>query len=81
VDVVVTTPTGNRWVVQCKRWRGQVGEPLVRDFFGVVHHERAAHGFLITTGSFTPQARAWAEGKPLSLWDGEELVERMKDEG
>lgn len=74
VDVVVQAKSGEKWVVQCKRWRGNVGEPVVRDFYGVVHHEKADKGTLITTGGFTPQAREWARGKPLTLVDGEQFV-------
>jgi hypothetical protein len=78
VDVVVHTKAGEKHVVQCKRWRGNVGEPVVRDFYGVVHHEKADKGILITTGKFTSQARVWAAGKPMSLIDGGEFLEVWK---
>jgi len=78
VDVVVQASTGEKWVVQCKRWRGNVGEPVIRDFYGVVHHEKADKGTLITTGGFTPQAREWARGKPLTLVDGEQFVRFLR---
>lgn len=74
IDVIVRTPKGEKWVVQCKRWRGAVGEPVVREFFGTMHHEKADRGVLITTGTFTNQAREWAKGKPLSLVDGREFL-------
>jgi HJR/Mrr/RecB family endonuclease len=78
VDVVVKAKNGEKWVVQCKRWRGNVGEPIVRDFYGVVHHEKADRGTLITSGGFTEQARAWAKGKPLTLVDGPQFMKYMK---
>jgi hypothetical protein len=74
VDVVVQTNTGEKWVVQAKRWRGSVGEPIVRDFYGVVQHEKADKGAIITTGKFTMQARDWAKGKPITLVEGEEFL-------
>jgi HJR/Mrr/RecB family endonuclease len=78
VDVVVKAKNGEKWVVQCKRWRGSVGEPVIRDFFGAMHHEKADKGAIITTGMFTPQARAWAEGKPMSLIEGDKFLDYLK---
>jgi len=80
VDVIVHSPKGEKWIVQCKRWRGSVGEPVVRDFFGTLHHEKADRGVLVTTGTFTRQAQDWAKGKPLMLIDGEEFLKTWKKE-
>ena len=80
VDVVVQTPKGEKWIVRCKKWRGSVGEPVVREFFGTMHHEKADRGILVTTGTFTRQAREWAKGKPLSLVDGKEFLATWKKE-
>ena len=78
VDVVVQARNGERWVVQCKRWRGAVGEPIVRDFYGVIQHEKADKGAIITTGEFTQQAHEWARGKPIYLCNGSEFLKRWK---
>ena len=78
VDVVVQTKQGGHYVIQCKRWRGSVGEPVIRDFYGVMHHEKADRGIIITTGKFTRPAREWAKGKPLSLYDGNEFMKLWK---
>ncbi len=81
VDVVVMTPAGEKWVVQCKRYKGSVGEPMVRDLLGTMVHEKASKAFLITTGSFTKAARAWAKNKPIVLYDGEtflKLIARLR---
>jgi len=75
VDVVVKSKDGKTMVVQCKRWRKPVGEPIIREFYGTMHHEKAAHGTIIATGGFTPQAIEWAKGKPMSLYDGNKFVE------
>ena len=63
-------------VVQCKRYVGkrQVGEPQVRDLYGAMHDSGAARAMIVTAGEFTPQARAWAEGKPIDLWGIENLA-------
>lgn len=70
IDLVVHTKKGETWLVQCKRYRGKVGEPVVRDFYGVLRASNADAGALVTTGMITPQARLWAEGKPIFLYDG-----------
>lgn len=78
IDVVVTSKKGEKWVVQCKRWRGYVGEPIIRDFYGAMQHEKADRGILITTGTFSKSAQAWAKGKPIALMDGNEFLNAWK---
>jgi HJR/Mrr/RecB family endonuclease len=75
VDIVVEAKNGEKWVVQCKRWKGSVGEPIVRDFYGVVQHEKADKGILFSTGRYTAPAQEWAKGKPITLYDGNKLVD------
>jgi HJR/Mrr/RecB family endonuclease len=66
------------YIVQCKDWANPVGEPIVRDLYGVVTSERANKGILITTGSFTPAAVRFADGKPLELIDGDGLAKLLR---
>lgn len=73
IDLEVAGPAARYGLVQCKRYRGTVGEPTVRDLFGTLTHENADFGWLATTGGVSRQAREWAAGKPLLLWDGKEL--------
>ncbi len=70
IDLIVHTNKGETWLVQCKKYRGKVGEPVVRDFYGVLRASNADAGAIVTTGLITPQARLWAEGKPIFLYDG-----------
>lgn len=79
VDVVVRASNGEKWIAQCKRWRTPVGEPVVRDFYGVVQHEKAAQGAIVAAAGFTPEARQWARGKPIFLYDGKEFLKAWKD--
>jgi hypothetical protein len=74
VDVVIYNDRGEKWIAQCKRYRGSVGEPIIRDLYGTMRHEQAQRAYLITTGSLTEQAVDWAEGKPIVLYDGVGLV-------
>jgi restriction system protein len=65
---------------QCKRWRSTVGPAVVRDFRGAMMG-RADKGLVITTGTFTADARkeATRDGAPaIDLIDGEALCELMK---
>ncbi len=78
VDIRVISDRGEKWVVQCKRYSGSVGEPIVRDLFGTMLHEGAQRAYLITTGGITKQAVDWADGKPIVLYDGEGLVKLIR---
>jgi len=67
-----------KYIIQCKRYSGSVGEPIIRDLYGVITSERANKGILMTTGCFTKSAIAFAEGKPIELMDGEQLDALLK---
>jgi len=73
IDLVVVSEKVKRGLVQCKRYRGVVGEPVVRDLYGTLIHENAERGWLVTTGAISRQARAWSAGKQIDLWDGKML--------
>jgi len=65
---------------QCKRYRGSVGAGAVRDFRGAMT-KRGDKGLLITTGTFTSDARTEATrdgAPPLDLIDGARLCELLK---
>ena len=74
VDLMLTQANGRRAVVQCKRYRHAIGPEIVRELFGTMLHERAAHGFLVTTAEISDGARSWAADKPITLIDGASLV-------
>jgi hypothetical protein len=81
VDVVVNAKNGEKWVVQCKRWRTPAGESIVRDFYGTMQHEKAAQGAIIATKGFSQAAIEWAKGKPLYLYNSNDFLklwERVK---
>lgn len=66
--------SGKKVVVQCKRYKGTVGQPTVRDMYGTMHHSGARAAHVVTTGKFSRQAETWAAGKPIILIDGNDLV-------
>ena len=68
---------GQATLVQCKHWKAfKVGVKEVRELLGVVASEKAYNGILVTYGSFTEEAVAFARKNPITLVAGPEL-ERM----
>lgn len=66
---------------QCKRYAGSVGSREVRDFRGAMTG-RGEKGLLITTGTFTAEARKEATrdgAPPVDLVDGAALCELLKE--
>ena len=72
---------GGKFIIQCKRFSGSVGNAVIRDLFGVVHSESANKGVLITNSTFTKEARRFAEGKPIELIDGANLQDLLVQYG
>ena len=65
-------------LVQCKQWRAQrVGVSVVRELYGVMAAQGAAAGFVVTSGSFTPDAVEFASGRNVQLIAGRELYEMI----
>jgi restriction system protein len=65
---------------QSKRIKGSVGPSVVRDFRGAMVG-RADKGLILTTGTFSPDARreATRDGAPaIDLIDGDALCDRLK---
>jgi restriction system protein len=66
----------DRYLVQCKHWRVQrVGVAVVRELCAVAASEGAAGVFVVTSGSFTEEARRHVEHHRISieLITGEQL--------
>ena len=65
---------GETFLVQCKQWKAyKVGVSTVRELYGVMAAQGATGGFVITSGVFTDEARAFVSGRNIELVDGEEL--------
>ena len=69
--------------VQAKRWDQPVGRPVVQAFAGSLEGHRARKGVLITTATFTREAREYVTRieKRIVLIDGNELAQLMIDFG
>jgi restriction system protein len=75
VDLELVKPDGKRAIVQCKRYRSKIGPEIARELYGTLIHEGAAHAFLVTTAEISEATRQWAQGKSMTLVDGETLLQ------
>ncbi|MFC5531267.1 restriction endonuclease [Cohnella yongneupensis] len=66
-----------KYLVQCKRWNASIGEPVIRDLYGVVLSENANKGIVITNSTFTEKAIEFANNKNIELIDGSLLVQLL----
>lgn len=74
VDLVLSRGE-DRYLVQCKQWRAyKVGVTTVRELYGVMAGNGAAGGFVVTSGVFTDEAKAFASGRNIELIDGPKLT-------
>ncbi|MFJ2696241.1 restriction endonuclease [Streptomyces rochei] len=82
VDALDPTPVrGGKIVVQVKRYRATVPPTAVRDLYGTVQDAGANKGVLVTTSRFGPGSHTFANGKPLELIPGPELVDLLHRHG
>lgn len=69
--------------VQAKRWENTVGRPAVQAFAGSLEGARARKGVMITTSSFSEEARTYVTQieKKIVLIDGQQLADLMIEHG
>jgi len=83
VDAVIwnNTPiTGGLTIVQAKQYSKSIGVQHVRELAGTMEDKKAGRGILVTTSSFTKEARVLAErlGR-IQLIDGPNMVHLLKE--
>lgn len=84
VDAVAFDPDpirGGKIVIQAKRYTSTVGVGAVRDLYGTVLNEGATKGILVTTSDYGPDSYAFANGKPLVLLSGANLLHILEKHG
>ncbi len=84
VDAVAFDPDpirGGKIVIQAKRYTNTVGVGAVRDLYGTVLNEGATKGVLVTTSDYGPDSYAFANGKPLVLLSGANLLHLLEKHG
>lgn len=79
VDLVLAQ-AGEKTFVQCKQWKAfKVGVSTVRELYGVMAAHGAAGGFVVTSGRFTQEASAFANGRNIQLIDGPALLNLLRE--
>jgi restriction system protein len=84
VDAIAFDPDpirGGKIVIQTKRYTNTVGVSAVRDLYGTVLNEGANKGVLVTTSDYGPDSYAFANGKPLVLLSGANLLHMLEKHG
>lgn len=70
---------GQITLVQCKQWKNhQVGVNVVREMYGLLVHHGAAAVKIVALGDYTDDARRFAQGKPIELIHGGDLVATVR---
>lgn len=78
IDLVLAKG-GEKFFVQCKQWKAfRVGVDVVRELYGVMAAKGATGGFVVTSGRFTEDAKAFADGRNVQLVDGTKLFAMIK---
>ncbi len=79
IDLALTKGS-EKFLVQCKQWKAfKVGVDVVRELYGVMAAKGATGGFVVTSGRFTEDARAFADGRNVQLVDGLKLFAMIKE--
>jgi restriction system protein len=82
VDCVAYDPRpifGGKVVIQAKRYKHTVGVSAVRDLFGTMQNEGASKGILVTTSGYGKASFEFADGKPLELLAGSNLLYLLEE--
>lgn len=84
VDAIAFDPDhirGGKIVIQAKCYTNVVGVSAVRDLYGTVMNEGAIKGILITTSDYGADSYEFANGKPITLLTGANLLSMLESHG
>jgi restriction system protein len=66
-------------IVQCKAWNSwKVGVQQIREFLGVMTHEKISKGFYMTSGEYSEEAKSTAKANRITLINGGMLLAMIK---
>lgn len=77
VDIIAFL-SGERYVVQCKRYKDTVGSPEMQGFIGAMKNAGAEKGIYMTTGTFTREAELMARVNGVDLFDKFKLASLLQ---
>ena len=78
IDIILKKD-GKISAVQVKRYseNNNIGEPVIRDFFGSFSSRNIPNGFFVTTSFFTKAAKEWSKDQPIELIDANGLIDML----
>ncbi len=77
---LVLRKAGEYFLVHSRLWKAPLVDVVpVRELHNAMRAKRAAGGFVVTTGSYTREAMAFASGRNIQLIDGPTLREILND--
>ncbi|TPG45550.1 restriction endonuclease [Rhodanobacter glycinis] len=78
IDLILRK-SGQITLVQCKQWQNrQVGVKVVREMYGLLVHHKSAAVKIVALGDYTGDAHRFAQGKPIELIHGGELIATVR---
>jgi Restriction endonuclease/Topoisomerase DNA binding C4 zinc finger len=72
----ILTKNAQKFLLECKKYGDgvRVGRPELQKFHSAIVSDSAVRGFFVTTGTFTKEARAFADTIEMDLFDGPQLI-------
>ncbi|MFQ5687080.1 MAG: restriction endonuclease [Candidatus Scalindua sp.] len=74
VDVILTDGT----IIQCKAHKSRISPSVARELYGTLQHFRAPRAILISKSGFSKGVYDFIQGKNITLWDINSLIEMQK---
>ena len=75
VDVLAYDKSNSKIAIQCKRYNNTVGPGVIRDMHGAQKVYNCDVGLVVTTSTFSDQARETAEKLNMGLLDGNDIAQ------
>ena len=75
---LIAEKDGKKIAVQCKKFKGVVGTPIIQAFAGALQTADIDKGYFITTGTYSLDAEKMAQDLPIELYDRNSLVDLIE---
>jgi len=74
IDIILEDGT----IIQCKAHKKPISPGAARDLYGTLKHFKASNAILISRSGFTKGVYEFTKGKPIKLWDLNNLIKLQK---
>jgi restriction system protein len=76
---LVVEKAGIKYVIQAKRYTGNVGNDAIQQIVASINHYKADKGVVVTNSTYTNSAIALAKSNKIELLDRSKLKEMIED--